>query len=76
MSKPMLKGADTWERPWDVYTAGKEPRGPTATQECQSGVCSSLSRLGLSLWVGKNSSYPLLIIARERRGCQTDDSAE
>lgn len=51
----------------------KEPRGPTATEECQSGVCSSLSRL----WVGEKSVLPpFLIIARERRGCQTDDSAE
>lgn len=23
VSKPTLKGADTSERPWDVYTAGK-----------------------------------------------------
>lgn len=77
VSKPMLKGADTWERPWDVYTTRKEPGGPTATGECQNDVCSSLSSLCLSLWVGeKNVSFPLLITARERRGCQMDDSAE
>lgn len=75
-SKRTLKGEDTWERPWDVYTARKEPGGPTATKECQSGICSSLYNLRLSLWVGKNSSFPLLIIARERRGRQTNDSAE
>lgn len=31
-SKWNLKGEGTWERPWDVYTARKEPGGPTATR--------------------------------------------
>lgn len=76
MSNQMLKGVDWWERWRDVYTGRKELGGLIATEECQSSVRLSLSRLCLSLWVGNICFTPLLITARDRRDGQTNDFTE
>lgn len=75
-SNQMLKGADRWERQRDVYTGRKELGGLIATEERQSSVRSSLSRLRLSLWVGNICLTPFFIIARERGDGQTYDFTE
>lgn len=62
----MLKGVDRWERPRDVYTGRIELGGLIATEECQSSVCSSLSRLHLSLWVGKICLTPFSLLPEKK----------